>query len=163
MDVSVRPRVDADLDALVEITEAVRRVDGYPGPGTPLRPFLASTDALASWVAEVDGAIVGHVALHPTSLPVVMEQAATVADPPFGVVARLISARTARRRGVGRALLETAATEARRRGLHPILDVVVAYAPAIALYEEAGWTNAGEVTMRFGDGTVLQSYVYVSP
>lgn len=161
--VTVRGRSDDDLDVLVELAEAVRERDGYPGPGTELRPFLASTDALATWVAEIDGVVVGHVALHPKSLPVVMTRAATVAEPPFGVVARLLSSPSARRRGVGRALLDTAATEARRRGLHPILDVVTAYAPAIALYDAAGWTNAGEVAMRFGDGTVLHSFVYVSP
>ena len=160
---TVRPRTDDDLDVLVELAESVRARDGYPGPGTELRSFLASPDALATWVAELDGAVVGHVALHPTSLPVVMERAATVADPPFGVVARLISSPATRRCGVGRALLDTATAEARRRGLHPILDVVVAYAPAIALYDDAGWTNAGEVTMRFDDGFTLQSFVYVSP
>lgn len=161
--ITVRPRHDDDLDVLVEVAEAVRDRDGYPGRGTELRSFLGSAEALAAWVAELDGAVVGHVALHPRSLPVVMERAATVAAPPFGVVARLLSDPNTRRRGIGRALLDVAATEARRRGLHPILDVVTAYEPAIALYDAAGWENAGEVTMRFDDGTVLPSYVYVAP
>ena len=163
MTVTIRARTDDDLDVLVELAEEVRERDGYPGPGTPLRPFLSSSDALAAWVAEIEGVVVGHVALHSKSLPVVMTRAATIADPPFGVVARLLCSTATRRRGVGRALLDTAATEACRRGLHPILDVVTAYAPAIALYDGAGWTNAGEVTMRFDDGFTLQSFVYVSP
>jgi GNAT superfamily N-acetyltransferase len=162
-DVEIRPRVDADLDTLVTMAEEVRRRDGYPGPGTDLATFLVSSEALGAWVATIDDAIVGHVALHPRSLPVVMERAAAVAEPPFGVVARLLSSPTVRRRGVGRALLDCAADEARRRGLRPILDVVTAYVPAIALYESAGWMNAGEVTMAFRDGTVLQSLVFVAP
>lgn len=163
MRVTIRPRTNADIDALVEIASEVRRRDGYPGEGTDLRSFLTSRDALAAWVALVDGAIAGHVALHPQSLPVVMDAASAVADPPFGVVARLLVAPTARRGGVGRALLDVAADDARRRALRPILDVVTVYAPAVALYEAAGWSNAGEVTMRFGAGYTLQSYVFVSP
>jgi hypothetical protein len=34
---------------------------------------------------------------------------------------------------------------------------------AQALYEVCGWRNVGEVTMVFGDGTQLQSFVYVGP
>ena len=160
---TIRPRIDADLDVLVEIANEVRDRDGYPGKGTDLRSFLSSGDALASWVALVDGAIAGHVALHSESLPVVMDAAATVADPPFGVVARLFVSPAARRCGVGRALLDVATDEARSRGLRPILDVVTAYSPAVALYESAGWQSAGEVTMRFADGFTLQSFVFVSP
>ena len=37
------------------------------------------------------------------------------------------------------------------------------YEAAIALYDSCGWSNAGEVTMVFGDGIELQSYVYVAP
>ena len=159
----IRPREDSDLDVLVAIANDVRERDGYPGKGTDQRSFLSSPDALASWVAVADDEVVGHVALHPRSLPVVMDAAATLADPPFGVVARSLVSTAVRRRGVGRALLDAAADEARRRGLRPILDVVTVYAPAIALYEAAGWTNAGEVTMRFDDGFTLQSYVFVSP
>jgi hypothetical protein len=47
--------------------------------------------------------------------------------------------------------------------LHPILDVAIHYGAAIALYESCGWRNAGEVTMVFGDGTELPSYVYLAP
>jgi GNAT superfamily N-acetyltransferase len=162
MSVAIRPRTEADVDRLVAIAEAVRERDGYPGPGTDLRSFLVSRDALGAWVAVIDDEIVGHVALHPRSLPVVMDRAAAFARPPFGVVARLLASPATRRLGVGRTLLDVAAEDARRRGLHPILDVVTAYAPAIGLYESAGWTNAGEVTMHFHDVT-LQSLVFVAP
>jgi GNAT superfamily N-acetyltransferase len=108
----------------------------------------------------------GHVALHRHSLPVVMETAAralAVKPSELAVVARLIVDPRRRRSGVGRALLETAAADGRRQGLHPILDVAIHYGAAIALYESCGWRNAGEVTMVFGDGTELPSYVYLAP
>ena len=68
-----------------------------------------------------------------------------------------------RRLGVGRALLEAGAGAARRLGRYPVLDVATHYEAAIALYDSCGWRNAGEVTMVFGDGAKLQSYVYVAP
>jgi ribosomal protein S18 acetylase RimI-like enzyme len=82
-------------------------------------------------------------------------------DDDLAVVARLIVDPRKRRIGAGRALLDHAARAARHR--HPILDVATRYEAANALYTAAGWTNAGEVEMRFADGTVLQSYVYVAP
>ena len=161
----VRPRTETDLDALVEIARAVQVNDGYPGKAPrDLRSFIVSAEALGAWVAEHDGHVIGHVALHPESLPVVMDLAADAAGTRhLGVIARLLVSPDARRLGAGRALLEQATVESRRRGLHPILDVVTEYAPAVSLYESCGWHNAGEVTMRFRDGTELQSYVFVAP
>jgi GNAT superfamily N-acetyltransferase len=165
--VAVRRRTQADMDQLVGVARAVQLGDGYPGRRPlDLATFLASPDALAAWVAEHDGVIVGHVALHRQSLPVVMEQGAAFLGreaSELGVVARLLVEPTARRAGIGRALLATAAREARSRGLHPILDVVTSYRAANRLYRACGWRNAGEVTMVFADGTTLQSYVYVGP
>ena len=155
------------MDDLLRLAAAVQHHDGYPGRRPlDLLAFMCSSDALCAWVAEHDGTIAGHVALHSESLPVVMETAARALDvdrSELAVVARLIVDPTLRRSGVGRALLETAAADARRRGLHPILDVATHYDAAVALYEWCGWRNAGEVTMVFGDGSQLQSYVYLAP
>ena len=111
--------------------------------------------------------MVGHVALHAHSLPVVMERArqalGMASDEALAVVARLLVDPSARRLGTGRVLLERAAAAARAMGRHPVLDVVTRYAAANALYRACGWANAGEVDMRFADGTALQSYVYVAP
>jgi GNAT superfamily N-acetyltransferase len=164
----IRRREERDLDALAALAADVQRNDGYPGKRPrDLRTFLVSDDALGAWVAEREGSVAGHVALHRTSLPVVMECArralASTADDELAVVARLIVSPTARREGIGRLLLERAATAARGLGRHPILDVVTRYDAANALYLAAGWVNAGEVEMRFADGTTLSSYVYVAP
>ena len=52
------------------------------------------------------------------------------------------------RRGVGRALVEAAVHEARRRGLS--LVIVVASPKARAFYEKCGFRIEGEATTRFG-------------
>lgn len=163
----IRPRADADADELVRMATRVQQVDGYPGrQPRDFRSFLYTSDGLAAWVTEWDGAIAGHVAVHRQSLPVVMAAAAAALDldvDALGVVARLIVDPSRRRLGIGKALLETAAAGARHLGLHPVLDVATHYTPAIALYASCHWRNAGEVTMEFSDGTLLQSYVFVAP
>jgi ribosomal protein S18 acetylase RimI-like enzyme len=165
--VVIRARVDADIDQCVRIAAVVQQADGYPGRRPlDLRAFLNSTDALSAWVAEYDGRIAGHVAVHRESLPVVMASASAYLDlepNQLAVIARLIVDPTMRRLGLGRSLLEAGASAARRLGRYPVLDVATHYEAAIALYDSCGWRNAGEVTMVFGDGAELQSYVYVAP
>ena len=62
-----------------------------------------------------------------------------------------------------RLLLDAATGAAAARGLHPVLDVDTELSAAIALYESAGWTRAGQVTVRFRDGNILNEYVYLGP
>jgi len=164
----VREREPRDLEPVAALATEVQASDGYPGRLTrDLRTFLVADDALGAWVAELDGRLVGHVALHAASLPVVMERAkqalGAASDDELAVVARLLVDPRTRRVGAGRALLDRAATAAHDLHRHPILDVVTRYEAANALYVAAGWTNAGEVEMRFTDGVVLASNVYVAP
>jgi ribosomal-protein-alanine N-acetyltransferase len=165
--VVVRPRVDADLDVCVAVAHAVHELDGYPAYlATDLRTFLVSPGAHAAWVAERSGEIVGHVALHRSSTAAAMARASEALDLPadrLGVVARLLVAPTARRGGVGRALLEVATHGATERGLWPVLDVAVQLPGAVRLYESRGWTPAGPVTVSFPDGTTLDELVFLGP
>ena len=163
----IRERTDVDLAACEDIAEQVHAIDGYPVylPGD-LRSFIASTAALGAWVAEHDGAIVGHVALHSTSSAPVMTVASEfLGQPPerLGVVARLFVSPTARRLGTGRLLLEAAWQDALARGRWPILDVVTQLEGAIELYETCGWVRAGEVTLALPDGREVREFVYVGP
>lgn len=117
-----------------------------------LRTFLEARGALGSWVAvptvtgkrhegeayaPLDGqwdevtapvgleCIAGHVVLGPARHRGVAELAQRGTGLPLGglaVIARLVVSPCWRRRGVGRLLLRTAAEEARRRDLHPVLD-----------------------------------------
>jgi GNAT superfamily N-acetyltransferase len=111
--VHVRVRTEADLDACIHLTERVHESDGYPVYFPDgLRPFSASPDAIASWVAEEQGEVVGHVALHRRSTDAVMAMAANALCQPYermGVIARLLVDPELRREGFRRVLLQTAA------------------------------------------------------
>ena len=167
-EVVVRRRADADIAHCVAIAELVHARDGYPiYVPTDLEQFIVSPDALAAWVAVDGRSIVGHVALHPTSMPQVMACARDFlgagAGVEIGVVARLFVAPSCRRRGVAQRLLATSAAEARARGLEPVLDVSTTLVNAIALYERAGWVRAGTVRLHLADGVELDEFVYVAP
>ena len=164
---NVRERTEDDLDICEELGRTVHKLDGYPIylPGS-LRSFLFSSGALGAWVAEIGGDIVGHVALHRRSSDAVMKVAVDFTGLPaerFGVVARLLVAAEARRHGVGRALLLTAAENAVSRGLRPMLDVVTRHRGAVHLYEDAGWIRAGETVVPFGNGDSVTEIVFLGP
>lgn len=165
--VEIRQRTNDDLEQAVGLAELVHELDGYPRylPGD-LLSFLASDDALSSWVATAGHELVGHVALHRRTSPQAMALASVATELPperLAVVARLMVAPTARRAGVGRKLLQQATAEAVDRGLIPILDVVTAHLAAIRLYERCGWSNAGRVVAQFDDGQSLEEFVYLCP
>lgn len=89
--------------------------------------FFTSEDTYVAWVAEDEGCLVGHVALHSRTYEPAMALASKALDRPperLGVVARLIVSPLDRRQGIGEALLVSARHEASDRGPCPILDVV---------------------------------------
>jgi GNAT superfamily N-acetyltransferase len=164
--VLVRPRTEDDFDECVRIGGVVWRRDGYPAYlGTDMRTFLVTSDSLAAWVAEDDGRVIGHVALHRQTIPAVLDMAGRALARPvdrLGVVARLLVDPDARQRGAGKLLLEAATAEAWARGLWPVLDVCSRFGPAIALYERCGWVRAGSVDLVFGD-VEIEELVYLGP
>lgn len=117
-------------------------------------------------MAEDDGALVGHIALHPNGSPEVMALAAQAtgqAPDRLLVVARLLVAGTHRRRGIGRALLTEATHAAHARGMWPILDVATHFSGAVDLYERAGWRCAGTVLVPITGHEPLDEFVYIGP
>jgi GNAT superfamily N-acetyltransferase len=165
--VLIRPRRTDDLAACADLVRDVHAADRYPRYlPDDIASFLAPSDPYGCWVAEQDGEVLGHVALVPRGLPATLEVAAGALGRPadqLAVVARLLVSPRARGRGAGRMLLAAATAEAAARGLRPVLDVDTDLAPAIALYESMGWTCAGAVTVRWGDGRTLTEYVYLGP
>ena len=164
----IRPRVDDDLDACAALARATHSRDGYPAyvRDDDFLRFVSRPGALAAWVAEIDGAVSGHVALHTRTTEPAMQLVASrlgVSPEQCGVIARLMVLPDARRRGVGAALLQSATDGARARGLEPILDVVTRHDAAIALYESAGWLRVGSVTLVLPDGSKLEEHVYRAP
>jgi GNAT superfamily N-acetyltransferase len=73
----------------------------------------------------------------------------------------LLVSPAARRGGVGRTLLDTAAAHAVDQGLRPMLDVATRFHGAIRLYESCGWVRAGMVSVRLGADFTLDEYVYL--
>lgn len=143
-------------------------MDGYPVevPDGDFLGFMDVPDALGAWVADIDSNVVGHVALHRASSPAAMRLARStleVSGSALGIIARLLVAPSARRLGIGRRLLDRATTEARDRGLAPILDVVSRHRDAIALYEMEGWTRLGATRTTLRNGKTVSEYVYAAP
>jgi GNAT superfamily N-acetyltransferase len=163
----IRPRRQSDIDPLLEMAQLVKRLDGYPPRGPiDLERFMVPPEQLAAWVAEIDHTVVGHVALHATGATDTVFLAARHtgrAPHDMAVVARVLVSPTARRIGVGHALLDTAVEGAHARGQQPILEVAVHFDAAIGLYESSGWDRVGEVTIQFDQEPSLQRFVYVGP
>ncbi|MEO7073973.1 MAG: GNAT family N-acetyltransferase [Ktedonobacterales bacterium] len=139
----IRDRVSDDMAACVRLLADVHAADGYPlrWPADPSRR-LNPHNLLAAWVAEDEHAVIGHVALcSAVGEPSAPLWAAATGWPPehIGVVARLFVAPSARRRGVGAALLAQVCDEAHSRGLQTALEVLDHDRSAIALYEGKGW------------------------
>jgi GNAT superfamily N-acetyltransferase len=163
----------------------VHSTDRYPRfLPADIAQFLNPPDPFGCWVADVNGEVCGHVTLVARGLPATMEIAAGALAKPaeqLAVVARLFVSPRARGLRAGRLLLDAATAEARSRGLHPVLDVDTELSAAIALYESAGWTRAGQLTVRWTDDQpagststgqdafrrpaerVLTEYVYLAP
>ena len=156
--VLIRVRRDADLSVCADLVREVHSRDRYPRfLPADVTQFLNPPDQFGCWIADLDGEVGGHVALVARGLPATMEIAASALGSPadrLAVVARLFVAPRARGRGVGRLLLNAAIAEARSRHLHPVLDVDIELSAAIALYESAGWTRAGQLTVRWTDPRV---------
>ena len=163
----IRTRRQVDRDTLLRLARQVHDNDGYPiYLPSDLGAFIYSHDALAAWVAESDGEIIGHVALHRSSWDDVMQlarQSTGLADNQLAVVARLLVTATYRRQGVGAALLDHATDHARHLGLRPILDVATVYTPAVGLYERSGWSRLGTVKFPLPEDGTVDEYVFLAP
>ncbi|MGQ0743209.1 MAG: GNAT family N-acetyltransferase [Acidimicrobiales bacterium] len=163
----LRVRRGSDLDACEQLAHVVHTADGYPPRcADDLRGFVSAGDGLGAWVVESEKGIIGHVALLPRSSSAVMAVgAAATRRPPerLCVVARLFVAPTERKAGIGRSLLAVAADAGHARGLWPILDVASHFDNAIRLYERAGWTYAGQVTVDFRGEPPLKELVFIGP
>ncbi|MFJ9467427.1 GNAT family N-acetyltransferase [Streptomyces caniferus] len=142
----IRRRRDADLDACVAVLAEVHAHSGYPHhwPDDPAG-WLTPDGLTAAWVAEADGAVVGHVAL---------------CGPEVG---RLCVAPAARGAGLGGRLLRAAATLAAARGLRPVLDVKATDTAAIGLYERLGWLRRATERQEWGGGETVTVHRYEAP
>ncbi|WP_445525503.1 GNAT family N-acetyltransferase [Streptomyces cyslabdanicus] len=154
----VRPRTQGDLGDCVRVLAQVHEHSGYPvnWPAAPAA-WLTQPALLGAWVAELDGRIVGHVALARSragdvapGLWSARRGVDAVDAGATAVVSRLFVAPSARGAGIGASLMARAVAEAREQALHPLLDVVATDTAAVALYERLGWRLLGTVEQRWG-------------
>ncbi|MBB5867887.1 GNAT superfamily N-acetyltransferase [Allocatelliglobosispora scoriae] len=164
----IRAKTDSDAAACLDLLMRVHAADGYPLHTAPDRvaAYLAEGDEVAAWVAEHDGRVVGHVALHcPPADPTfeVVERATGLPAAKLALVARLFTAPELRRSGVGRTLLRHTAAQAPMLGRRAVLDVGQTLHSAVALYEAEGWSRVGELRLPLAPDSTLDLWVYMSP
>lgn len=127
---------------------------------------MAPSGIIRSWVAELDGEIVGHVSVSGANGEDAVAMWARASGEPqkrIAVLARLFVLAKARRRAID-ARLTSAATEfARNSGRRPILDVMAKDRAAMRLYERLGWEHLGSTTHVFDGSEGVPAPCYVSP
>jgi GNAT superfamily N-acetyltransferase len=78
------------------------------------------------------------------------------------VISRLFVAPQARGHGIGALLIGEAVEEARRRGLHPVLDVLASDTAAATLYERLGWELMATVEQRWSQSQLVAIRCYAA-
>ncbi|MFD8720658.1 GNAT family N-acetyltransferase [Streptomyces sp. NPDC059629] len=152
----------------MRVLAEVHQLDGYP-VNWPDRPgeWLSRGPVLGSWVAELEGRLIGHVSLSQGGegdlAPMLWSERNGTTRGMTAVVGRLFVARKARGHGIGALLIGQAVEEARRRGLHPVLDVVASDTAAAALYERLGWKLMATVEQQWSPHQTVAVLCYAAP
>ena len=162
-----RPRTDGDVERCVRVLAEVHQCDSYPvnWPDQPGK-WLSQASLLGAWVAELGGCLVGHVSLSRSGegdlAPGLWSERSGTSEDLAAVVSRLFVAPQARGHGIGALLIGQAVEEARRRGLHPVLDVVASDTAAAALYERLGWELMATVEQRWSPSQLVAVRCYAA-
>jgi GNAT superfamily N-acetyltransferase len=165
--VLIRSKTEVDQPECLDLLMQVHQSDGYPlYLPEDVPAFITPEYEVTAWVAEHDGRIVGHAALHRASVDLTLAAAQRATGLPaerLAVVSRLFTAPDLRRAGIGRALLRHATRQAALRGQRAVLDVGQTLTAPVALYESEGWERVDSLGLRVDESAVLDLWVYVSP
>ncbi|MFE0675581.1 GNAT family N-acetyltransferase [Streptomyces sp. NPDC058867] len=165
--VIVRPFEDADLADAASALVEVHSTDEYPVEGVDHpEAWLRSADVIAAWVSEIDGNVVGHVAVmrpHGEDAVSMWMQQSSDTEDQIAVLARLFVVKAARKHAAGEQLMKAAMSYGRKHGLRLVLDVMTKDAAAIRLYERLGWREIGRAPHRYGSGQSIDAVCYVAP
>lgn len=164
-DLTIRPRTNADLPAAAKALVNVHETDGYPVEGvSDPEGWLQSDALLTAFVAELDGRIVGHVAItRPQNGDAAAELYHAAPGESIAMLGRLFVVSDARGVGAARQLMGAAAKFARDRRMRLLLDVMEKDKAAIRLYERLGWTRLGATEHDAGDGRSVPALAMLSP
>lgn len=138
MNFGVRLAGVADVDRVVPLFDAYRQFYGLPPDPGRCRRYLAERlehgESVVLLAADGHGAVLGFVQMYPTFSSLRIARTYVLYD--------LFVDPAARRRGVGRRLMEAAAQEARRRGaVSLVLSTAKTNHPAQRLYESLRWVR----------------------
>lgn len=163
----IRRKAEDDQAQCLDLLMQVHESDGYPlYLPEDVPTFITPEYEMAAWVAERDGRIVGHAALHQASEDPTLAAAQRATGLPaerLAVVSRLFTTSALRRAGIGRALLRYATEQAASRSQRAVLDVGKTLTAPVALYESEGWERVDSLALRVAGNAVLDLWVYVSP
>lgn len=167
--VTIRTRRDEDFPVLSEILERQQPETEYPFEwpmSMPVEHFLRRDGELAAWVAEVDGAVAGHVALLAVEDGELGRMWARAHDVPverLRCIGVLFADRRRAGQGIGSALLHTATRAALENGGAPVLDVVPHHLEPLNLYRRRGWREVGRFRTDWLPDDVDPVYVMIYP
>ena len=169
-DLLTRPRRDVDVPTLVDILLRQQAETRYPFHWSPDRApedFLRRPGELEAWVAELEGDVVGHVAIQSVAtddkLGPVWSSATGVPVDRLRCISVLFADRRLGGRGIGSALLERATEQALAAGGAPVLDVVAEHRAARSLYLRRGWVEVARSRPEWLPGGEEPVYVMILP
>jgi len=111
----------------------------------PIEDFLVRPGEERAWVAELDGRVVGHVAVYAVEGDLREHFVTATGTEDLAELAVLFVAADVIGTGVGGRLHDTAVDWIVSTGRQPVLDVVPVHARAVEVYRHRGWEAVGEV------------------
>lgn len=144
VDLVIRDRRDDDLPALAALLGRQQAETQYPHVWPfprPINEFLKRSTELRAWVAELDGEVVGHVAITSADDDRIGRSWAAAHNADLSelrCVSVFFADITRAGQGIGSRLLQHATDEALAEG-YPVLDVVASSEGPVNLYLRRGW------------------------
>ncbi|GAA4711286.1 GNAT family N-acetyltransferase [Nocardioides conyzicola] len=148
MTVIIRERRAEDVPVLAQVLAEQQAATQYPVRWPlplPVEDFLVRPGEERAWVAEVDGRVVGHVAVYALGGHLREHFVAATGTEELAELAVLFVGSDAIGTGVGGRLHDTAVDWIIASGRQPVLDVVPVHDRAVEVYRHRGWTVVGEV------------------
>jgi GNAT superfamily N-acetyltransferase len=146
--VVIRERRAEDVPALAEVLTEQQAATQYPVRWPlpiAIEEFLVRPGEERAWVAEVDGRVVGHVAVYTLGGGLRAPFIEALGTDDLAELAVLFVGTDVIGTGIGGRLHDTAVDWIVASGRQPVLDVIPVHDRAVAVYLHRGWQVVGEV------------------